>query len=55
MTKLALSPGEAAEALGLSRQKVYDLLNVGELPFKKVGTRTLIPVAAIETFLEVAP
>jgi excisionase family DNA binding protein len=44
MQKLALSPSEAAECLGLSRQKVYDLLNAGERPVKKVGTRSLIPV-----------
>jgi excisionase family DNA binding protein len=49
--RLALSPTEAAEALGLSRPSVYGLLNSGQLPSVRAGNRRLIAVAAVLRFL----
>ena len=40
--RLAYSPTEAAEALGLSRPTVYQLMHREDFPCFKVGTRTLI-------------
>ena len=50
--RLALSPGEAAAALGVSRSKIYGLLRSGELPSVHLGGRRLIRTAAIAALLE---
>jgi excisionase family DNA binding protein len=47
---LAVSPAKAAALLGISRSKLYELLN-NEIPALKVGRRTLVRVADIERFL----
>ena len=39
---------EAARALGIGRSLVYDLIRSGHLRSFKVGSRRLIPVAAID-------
>lgn len=39
---------EAARALGISRSLVYDLIRSGQLRSFKVGSRRLIPAAAID-------
>ena len=49
--KLAYSPDEAAERIGVCRSYLYILLGSGELPAKKLGKRTLIMRADLETFL----
>jgi excisionase family DNA binding protein len=49
--RLALSPQEAAQALGLGVWTVQKLLRQGKLPYKKAGRRVLIPVSALEVFL----
>jgi excisionase family DNA binding protein len=47
---LAVSPTKAADLLGISRSKFYELLNE-EIPAFKIGRRTLVRVADIERFL----
>lgn len=49
---LALSPAQAARALSLSRPSLYGLLNSGQLRSVRVGSRRLIPVAALRALLE---
>lgn len=49
--RLAYSPEEAAEALGISRHLVYDLLRTGQLRSRKAGNRRLIRLRQIEAFL----
>jgi excisionase family DNA binding protein len=49
--RLAYSPEEAAEALGISRHLVYDLLRTGQLRSRKAGNRRLIGLRQIEAFL----
>lgn len=49
---LALSMDEAAEALNLGSRKVWSLCRAGKLPHVKVGRRVLIPVAALERYLD---
>lgn len=41
--KLAYSPAEAAQALGISRPMVYELMKRDDFKSFKIGTRTLIP------------
>jgi excisionase family DNA binding protein len=49
--RLAYSPDEAAELLGISRELVHDLLRTGQLGSVKAGRRRLIGKCHLEAFL----
>jgi excisionase family DNA binding protein len=49
--RLAYSPEEAAELLGISRELVHDLLRTGQLGSVKAGRRRLIGKHHLEQFL----
>jgi excisionase family DNA binding protein len=49
--RLAFSPHEAAELLGISRDLVFDLLRTGQLKSVKAGRRRLISRANLDAFL----
>lgn len=51
MEKLALTPAEAGEAIGISRAKAYELIRAGEIPSFKVGSSTRISVAALQRWI----
>ena len=53
--RLAYSPDEAAELLGISRELVHDLLRTGQLGSVKAGRRRLIGKHHLETFLAGGP
>lgn len=44
-------PGEAAPMLGVGRNGVYDLVRTGQLRSIRVGRKILIPLTAIDDFL----
>lgn len=46
-----LSIREASERLGIGRSTIYRLIALGDLVPKRIGRRTLIPVAQIEHIL----
>ena len=46
--KLLLRVPEAAEALALSRAKVYQMLASGQLKSVKIGAATRIPIGALQ-------
>lgn len=48
---IALSVREAAEQLGVSRATVYGLINSGNLPSVKIGSRRLISREALREWL----
>lgn len=48
MDKIALNVTEAAEALGVSRTVVYQLMRRGDFPSFKIGSRTVVPKKALE-------
>ena len=48
---LAVSPAECARLLGISRPKVYDLINQGGFPSFKLGSRTLISVDGLRAWI----
>lgn len=48
---LAVSPAECARLLGISRPKVYDLINQGDFPSFKLGSRTLISVDGLRAWI----
>ena len=52
VTRLALSPAEAAEALGLSRARLYQLLADGTIPSGVLGRRRLIRPEALTALLD---
>lgn len=51
MAELAMSVAEAARALGVSRDAVYELVRRGEMPHLRVGRRVIIPRQALERWL----
>ena len=53
--RLAYSPDEAAELLGISRELVHDLLRTGQLGSVKAGRRRLIAKHHLEAFLANRP
>ena len=50
--QIAVGPADAARMLSLSRTQVYRLVSAGELRICKVGSRSLLPVADLERWLE---
>ena len=44
-------PIEAAEALRVSRSKVYELMNAGEIPWVRVGRVRRVPVEALRQLI----
>jgi excisionase family DNA binding protein len=49
--KLLVGREEAAEILSLSIRSIDYLLASKELPFRKIGSRTMIPLSALHTFV----
>lgn len=52
MDKLAYSPAETAEALGVSRPTVYTLLKRQDFPSFKLETRTLVSVEGLRAWVQ---
>lgn len=53
MDKLLLTPAEAAEALGIGRSKVYELLASGQLPAVRVGVKGIrVPVGHLKAWID---
>jgi excisionase family DNA binding protein len=52
---IAYRPREAAQVLGVSRAKLYELIAAGEIRPRKLGTATLVPRAELERFLDELP
>jgi excisionase family DNA binding protein len=50
--KLLLSPEEAAEALGVGRSRVYDLIRTRQLVSVRIGKSRRVPVAAVYAYVE---
>jgi excisionase family DNA binding protein len=49
--RLLLRVVEAAEALGVSRAKAYELIASGEIPSVKLGGCVRVPLAALEVWI----
>lgn len=49
--RLTLSVAEAAQELGISTRKVYDLTHQQGFPVLKIGARTRIPRAGLEEWV----
>jgi len=53
-TVLAVGVAEAARRLGISPRTVATLIARCELPSRKVGRRRIIPISALEAFVQKA-
>jgi excisionase family DNA binding protein len=49
--RVLLTPGEAAEALGLGKTKVYELMAGGLLRSVKIGASRRVPREALAEFI----
>ena len=49
---LSVDTERAAEMLGVSEKTIYNLTKAGKITCKKVGWRSLYPVASLKAFLE---
>lgn len=50
--RLLLRPIEAAEAIGIGRSKIYELLASGELPSIRIGGSVRVPVDALHAWID---
>jgi excisionase family DNA binding protein len=51
MEKLLLTPEEAANALGIGRRKVYELMAARKLFSVKIGASRRVPAEALRAFV----
>lgn len=49
--KVAYSVQEVAQLLGISTDKVYELLRANEIPHKRIGRRYIIPCVLFDGWL----
>jgi excisionase family DNA binding protein len=47
---ICVSPRTAAETLGISHNSMRALLRRGEIPHRRMGSRILVPVAALHAY-----
>ncbi|MFF2273571.1 helix-turn-helix domain-containing protein [Agromyces sp. NPDC058136] len=52
MEKLMLTPEEVADALGIGRSTVYDLLRLNAIVSVKIGRSRRVPVTAVREYAE---
>jgi excisionase family DNA binding protein len=50
--RVLLTPAEAAQALGISRSKLYELLRAGTLESVRIDRLRRIPIQALHEFVE---
>ncbi len=49
--QLAISVAEAADRIGISRSKAYQLVASGDLPTVRIGGKTLVPVERLRRWV----
>lgn len=49
--RMLFRPAEAAQAIGVSRSRVYELINSGEIPSLKVGGVRRVPVEKLREWI----
>lgn len=51
-TRLLLTPTEAAEALGIGRSKLYELIRSGVVESVRIGAARRIPEDALKVYVQ---
>ncbi len=49
--RMLLRPVEVAEAIGVGRSKVYELIRTGVIPSVRVGSRVRVPTEALRAWI----
>ena len=49
---MTLRIADACRLTGIGRSKLYELIKAGDIEIIKVGSRTLVPIDALEAFIE---
>lgn len=52
---LALGVKDAANYISLSKSRLYELISEGTIDARKLGSRTVIPVASLRAYVDSAP
>lgn len=52
---IVLGVKDAADFIGLSRSRLYELIGEQKIEARKLGSRTVVPVASLRAFVEAAP
>jgi excisionase family DNA binding protein len=52
VARVAFSPREVAEMLGIAPSTLYRYINAGEIPSLKVGGRRFISMSAVNAFVD---
>lgn len=52
MNRRTITVVEAAEYLGVSKDLVYNMVKVGQLPFIRIGRRVLFRVETLERWMQ---
>ena len=55
LERAALRPAEAAEFAALSLRQLNRLISTGKIEARKVGSRTIVMLASLRTFLDGRP
>lgn len=50
--KILISVADAAKRVGLGRTKVYQLIDAGKFPHKRIGRALRVPVRELERWAE---
>ena len=50
--RILYRPVEAAEAIGVSRSRIYELIASGEIPSVRIGNVTRVPVDKLHEWVE---
>lgn len=51
-TPMAMSPQDAARAIGISRSSLYRLMKQGRIRTVKLGRRTLVPTSELSALID---
>lgn len=46
---------DAATFVGLSKSRLYELISEGTIDARKLGARTVVPVASLRAYVDSAP
>lgn len=55
MEPMVLGVKDAATFVGLSKSRLYELIGEGAIEARKLGARTVVPVASLRSYVENAP
>lgn len=52
---LVLGVKDAANFIGLSRSRLYELIGDGSIEARKLGSRTVVPTESLKAFVAASP